>query len=143
MQPSSPSSDRSAVARSHALRGCAFILGMAVVVGVQAQAPVGAYPNRPVRLVVPYAPGGNIDITGRIVAPAMSDALGVSFVVDNRAGAGGAIGSDLVAKAAPDGYTLLVASTGSTSGLAALYPICPMTRSAILRPSVWCRTCPS
>ena len=88
----------------------------------QAQAPVGAYPNRPVRLVVPYAPGGNIDITGRIVAPAMSDALGVSFVVDNRAGAGGAIGSDLVAKAAPDGYTLLVASTGSTSGLAALYP---------------------
>ena len=65
----------------------------------QAQAPVGAYPNRPVRLVVPYAPGGNIDITGRIVAPAMSDALGVSFVVDNRAGAGGAIGSELVAKA--------------------------------------------
>src|SRR5688572_27716996 len=70
--------------RSHALRGCAFMLGMAVIVGAQAQAPVAAYPNRPVRLVVPYAPGGNIDITGRIVAPAMSDTLGVSFVVDNR-----------------------------------------------------------
>ena len=125
MKPSSPSSDRFAAARSHALRGCAFILGMAVVVGVQAQAPAGTYPNRPVRLVVPYAPGGNIDITGRIVAPAMSDALGVSFVVDNRAGASGAIGSELVARAAPDGYTLLVASTGSTSGLAALYPKLP------------------
>ena len=125
MEPSSPSSDGSAVARWHALRGCAFMLGMAVVVGVQAQAPAGSYPNRPVRLVVPYAPGGNIDITGRIIGPAMSDALGVSFVVDNRAGAGGAIGSELVARASPDGYTLLVASTGSTSGLAALYPNLP------------------
>src|SRR3954465_11045908 len=125
MEPSSPSSDSCAVRRSHALRGCAFVLGMAVVAGVQAQAPLGAYPNRPVRLVVPYAPGGNIDITGRIVAPAKSDALGVSFVVDNRAGASGAIGSDLVAKAPADGYTLLVASTGSTSGLAALYPNLP------------------
>ena len=125
MQPSLPSSDRSAVARSHALRGCAFILGMAVVVGVQAQAPVGAYPNRPVRLVVPYAPGGNIDITGRIVAPAMSDALGVSFVVDNRAGAGGAIGSDLVAKAAPDGYTLLLASLAQLTINPSLYDKMP------------------
>ena len=125
MEPSSPSSDRSAVAWSRGLRGCAFMLGMAAVVGVQAQAPVDAYPNRPVRLVVPYAPGGNIDITGRIIGPAMSDALGASFVIDNRAGAGGAIGSELVARAPPDGYTLLVASTGSTSGLAALYPKLP------------------
>ena len=91
MEPSSPSSDCSVVARSHALRGCAVMVGMAVVVGVQAQAPAGAYPNRPVRLVVPYAPGGNIDITGRIVAPAMSDALGVSFVVATAANSGPSI----------------------------------------------------
>src|SRR5262245_18292537 len=110
MGPSSPASDRSVVARSQSLRGCGAVLGMVVVVGVQAQPPAGVYPNRPVRLIVPYAPGGNIDITGRIVAPAMSGALGVSFVVDNRAGASGAIGSDLVAKASPDGHTLLVAS---------------------------------
>ena len=125
MKPSSSSSDSPAVALSCALRGCAVMLGMGVVVGVQAAAPASAYPNRPVRLVVPYAPGGNIDITGRIIGPAMSDALGVSFVVDNRAGASGAIGSDLVAKSTPDGHTLLVASTGSTSGLAALYPALP------------------
>jgi tripartite-type tricarboxylate transporter receptor subunit TctC len=101
------------------------LLGLVTFIGAQAQTPPGTYPSRPVRLVVPYAPGGNIDITGRIVAPAMSDALGASFVVDNRAGAGGAIGSELVAKASPDGYTLLVASTGSTTGLAALYPNLP------------------
>jgi tripartite-type tricarboxylate transporter receptor subunit TctC len=117
MKPASPT--------TRALCGCALLLGMAIAAGVGAQAPAGAYPTRPVRLIVPYAPGGNIDITGRIIAPAMSEALGVSFVVDNRAGASGAIGSELVAKSAPDGYTLLVASTGSTSGLAALYPNLP------------------
>lgn len=90
-------------------------------------APASAqrYPERAIRLVVPYAPGGNIDITARIVAPSMAEALGVSVVVDNRAGAGGAIGTDLVAKAAPDGYSLVVGSTGSTTGAAALYPNLP------------------
>jgi tripartite-type tricarboxylate transporter receptor subunit TctC len=89
--------------------------------------PAGAqrFPDRPIRLVVPYAPGGNIDITARIVSPGMSEALGVSILVDNRAGAGGAIGSDLVAKAPPDGYTLLLGSTGSTTGAAAIYPKLP------------------
>lgn len=90
-----------------------------------AQSSSGSYPNRPIRLVVPYAPGGNIDITARTIAPMLSEILGVSVVIDNRAGAGGAIGSDLVAKAAPDGHTLVVASTGSTTGLAALYPKLP------------------
>ncbi len=93
--------------------------------GSHAQTSSSMYPNRPIRLVVPYAPGGNIDITGRTIAPAMSEILGVSVVVDNRAGAGGAIGSDLVAKAVPDGHTIVVASTGSTTGLAALYPKLP------------------
>ena len=125
MKPSSPSSDRFAVARSHALRGCAFMLGMAVVVGVQAQAPAGSYPNRPVRLVVPYAPGGNIDITGRIIGPAMSDALGVSFVVDNRAGAGGTIATDIAAKSPPDGYSLLLCGIWSHGVAPSLYKKLP------------------
>ena len=118
MKAVSSTKGHSVLARSHALRCCGVLLGL-VTLGAQAQTPPGTYPSRPVRLVVPYAPGGNIDITGRIVAPAMSDALGVSFVVDNRAGAGGAIGSELVAKSSPDGHTLLVASTGSTTGIPA------------------------
>jgi len=83
------------------------------------------YPDRAIRLIVPYAPGGNIDITGRTISPGLSEILGVSVVVDNRAGAGGAIGTDLVAKAPPDGYMLVVGSTGSTTGAAALYPSLP------------------
>ena len=68
------------------------------------------YPNKPVRIVVPFAPGGATDIVTRIVAQRLSDLWSQSVVVDNRAGAGGNIGSDIVAKAAPDGYTVLMTS---------------------------------
>ncbi len=67
------------------------------------------YPNRPITMVVPFAPGGIADIVGRPLAAAMSRSLGQPIVVDNRAGAGGAIGHTLVAKAKPDGYTILTA----------------------------------
>jgi len=125
MKRASPAQEPSIRGKPRALRGCGLLLALIAGGAAYAQTPTGTYPSRPVRLVVPYAPGGNIDITGRIIAPALSEALGVSFVVDNRAGAGGAIGSELVAKALPDGHTLLVASTGSTTGLAALYPNLP------------------
>ncbi len=69
---------------------------------VQAQ----AYPNKPVRLVIPFAAGGTTDLMGRILAQKLGDALGQRFVVENRAGAGGNVGSDMVAKAPADGYTL-------------------------------------
>jgi tripartite-type tricarboxylate transporter receptor subunit TctC len=71
------------------------------------------FPSRPLHIIVPWAPGGNIDITARVLAPALGEALGQSVVVDNRAGAGGTIGSLYVAKSAPDGYTLLLGSSGS------------------------------
>jgi len=78
----------------------------AVASGVQAQ----SFPARPVRVVVPFAPGGATDIVTRIVAQRLTDAWGQTVVVDNRAGAGGNIGGEIVAKAAPDGYTLLMTS---------------------------------
>ena len=77
-----------------------------------AQAPATDYPNRLVKLVVPFPPGGSVDMVGRLIGQKLSDSLGQPVVVDNRAGAGGNIGMDFVAKAPKDGYTLLVAPSG-------------------------------
>ncbi len=71
-----------------------------------------AYPDKPIRLIVPFAAGGNADLVARIVAEGMSPALGQTIVVESRAGAGGSIGAAAVATAAPDGYTLLTGSNG-------------------------------
>ena len=72
----------------------------------------GEYPNRPVRWVVPFAPGASNDIIARLMASKLTDALGQQYIIDNRGGAGGAVGAEIVAKAAPDGYTLLSANPG-------------------------------
>ncbi len=75
-------------------------------------AAVAEYPVKPVRVIVPFAPGGTNDVAARIVAEKFSERFAQSFVVDNRAGANGVVGAEIVARAAPDGYTLLVASAG-------------------------------
>lgn len=101
---------------------CAF-----TVLGLHA-APPADYPSRPIKLVVPFAAGTQLDLTGRIVAAKLAEALGQPVVVENRPGASGNIGSETVAKAAPDGYTLLltgsfITSLPSTMGSRAVDPI--------------------
>ncbi len=81
---------------------------------------LAAYPDKPIRLVVPYPPGGATDVIGRIVGQRLGIALGQQVVIDNRGGAGGNIGADAVAKAKPDGYTLLMGAITSHSTMAKL-----------------------
>jgi tripartite-type tricarboxylate transporter receptor subunit TctC len=77
----------------------------------QAQTPAAAYPNKPVKVVVPYPPGGPTDIVARVVFQQVAEATGQQFVIENRAGAGGNIGAEAVARAPADGYTLLIGTT--------------------------------
>lgn len=84
------------------------------------------YPAKPIRMLVPFAPGGNVDITARTIAPGMAELLGQQILVENRAGgAGGSIGTNAVVRAAPDGYTLMVASSSVMTNGPALYTNLP------------------
>ena len=84
-----------------------------------------SYPAKPVRLVVPFAPGGGSDLVGRLLAQRLGAQLGQQMIVDNRAGAGGRIGTEMVARAAPDGYTLLMATSSVMVTAPALYAKLP------------------
>jgi len=94
-------------------RPLAFLL--ALFLALFAQLASAQYPNRAIKLVVPFPPSGATDVVGRLIAAKLGERLGQAVVVDNRPGAGGTIGSDLVAKSAPDGYTLLIATTSTHS----------------------------
>lgn len=101
-----------------AVIACAGIVLLAAGVG---SAFAQAYPSKPVRMIVPFTPGGGSDIVGRVVAQRLSAALGQQFVVENRAGAGGRIGTEAVARAPADGYTLLFATSSVMVTAPALY----------------------
>ncbi|MBF5004997.1 Bug family tripartite tricarboxylate transporter substrate binding protein [Diaphorobacter caeni] len=90
-----------------------------------AQADTGAYPNKPIRLVVPYAAGGSTDIIGRLLAQKMGENMGVSVVVDNKPGANGTIGCDYVAKQPADGYTIILGDVGCMAMAPGLYTKLP------------------
>lgn len=95
-----------------------LILAAILAMAASAWAPAQAqnYPDRPIKLVVPYAPGGSTDLLGRAVAAKMSESMGQAIIVENRGGGGGMIGSDYVARATPDGYTFIL-GTGATHGI--------------------------
>ncbi len=118
MNPSSPSK----LTRRLCLLGSAALVLASATPGVLAQA---AWPNKPVRIVVPFPPGGTTDILARAIAPELGKAFGQSFIIENRGGAGGNVGTEIVAKAANDGHTLLMGTVGTHGINRALYDKLP------------------
>src|SRR6476620_10026928 len=94
------------------LRAAAAVL--AVALAASSTVLSQQFPSKPVRMILPFAPGGNTDIIARAFAPKMGEILGQQVLIDNRGGAGGTIGTEVVARAAPDGYTLLMVSAAHT-----------------------------
>ncbi len=105
-----------------AVGGCITLLTAAVVSGLATIAAAQTYPTRPITLVVPFPPGGSTTIVARIVTDRMAEAIGQQFVVDNRGGAGGTLGTRQVAKSAPDGYTIALGYTGTLAIGPSLFP---------------------
>ena len=96
-------------------------IGGLIVIGISSLAAAQSYPVKPVRLIVPFPAGGGSDIVGRIVAGKLTEQLKQQVIVDNRGGAGGSIGTEAAARAAPDGYTLVLASTSEIAVNPAIY----------------------
>jgi tripartite-type tricarboxylate transporter receptor subunit TctC len=94
--------------------------GAAALTALSRTASAQAYPTRPVRLIVPFGPAGATDITARLIGHWLSERLGQQFIIENRPGAGGNIGTEAVVRAPPDGYTLLYVTTANASN-ATLY----------------------
>ena len=95
-----------------ALVACFGLAGLGL--SMQAQAQSAPYPNKPIRVVVPFAAGSTTDIIARAIADKMGESMGQTLVVDNRGGASGTIGQQMVATAAPDGYTIMIHSSSHT-----------------------------
>ena len=118
--------------RRHAF-ATAIALGSTLLTGPSANAQEANYPSRPIALVVTYPPGGGADVMARLIAPKMAEALGQNVIVDNRPGAGGQIGASYVAKAKPDGYTLMF-DASSFAANPALYPKLPYDSQKSFQP---------
>jgi tripartite-type tricarboxylate transporter receptor subunit TctC len=109
----------------HFVRQLCQVALLSSLLGITASTAMAqAYPNKPIKLIVPFAPGGFTDVVARILGQKLSISLGQPFVIENKAGAGSTIGTDFVAKAAPDGYTLVMVSTTHVIS-PAIYPKLP------------------
>ncbi len=112
------------------MKRSAFVLSMAVLVAaVPLAAQAQAWPAKPVHLIVPFAPGGPADVLGRVLGQDLADTLKQPFVVENKAGAAGNIGVDMIAKAPPDGYTLGIVPVGNIAVNPSLFPSLPYKAS--------------
>ncbi len=107
------------------------------------RAPAQSYPSKTIRIIVPYPPGGGTDLAARLIAQKLTESLGRSVIVENRAGANGNIGTDAMAKAAPDGYTLGMATPGPVTAGKTLYPNLPYDPERDLAPVILVNASPN
>jgi tripartite-type tricarboxylate transporter receptor subunit TctC len=105
----------------HAMRRLLLIVSALLCVSAHAQ----PYPNRPIKFIVPFPPGGNLDFIARTIQPKLSEALGQQVIIDNRGGAGGIIGAEYASKQPADGYTIFLGNTGTLGIYPAVYPDLP------------------
>src|SRR3954464_3554180 len=102
-----------------------YLLAALFLTGNASLLQAQSFPSKPVRIIVAFPPGGGTDIVARTIAPKLSDALGQQVVVDNRAGASGLLGTELAAKAPPDGHTMFMGTLGNLSVNPLLFPKAP------------------
>jgi len=121
MRPIRTSGPGAAPGRRRALSAAAAALGLAVMPFALAAGPADTFPSKPVRIVVPFTPGGSTDILARAVGQKLAEAWGQPVVIENKPGAGGNVGVELVAKSAPDGYTIVMGHIGTFAANPALY----------------------
>ncbi len=125
------------------LRRLTTLACLSAIVTMPTMAWAQAYPSKPIRLVVPFTPGGSTDILARAIGQELGKAWNVSVVVENVPGAGGSIGADRVAKAAPDGYTLLMGHIGTLAVNPSLYPKLPYNPLKDFAPVAWVANVPN
>ena len=131
-----PHHQRAAAPLRRSLLALGLLAGLAGALPASAAGEAAGYPAKPVKVVVPFAPGGGADVVARMVFARVSAKLGQSFVIENRGGAGGIVGTDAVAKAAPDGYTLLLGQTGPNALNPSLFAKIPYDPIADFAPVV-------
>ncbi len=114
------------------MRRRSALLGLLAAISIAGPA-MAEFPDKPIRIMAPYAPGGNIDVTARIIADKLKDVLGVTVLVENKAGASGMIGADIIARSPPDGYNLLV-SANSMADIPVIYGNAPYDWKTAFQP---------